>query len=116
MTNVGFWFLFGGAFISAAVISLVCFLEVSFQLGRRSHKRAPATSLSGFQIAGAAREILLRPRKAADGFREQIRGACVEAAVKIARASAASVFHYKHVKQAAPNTLQHHTSSVSGAY
>jgi hypothetical protein len=74
MTNVGFWFLFGAAFVSAAVIGWVCFLELTCQLERRrSRKRAAPTSLSGLQTAGAGREILLQPRKPADGFREQLR-------------------------------------------
>lgn len=71
MTNAGFWFLFGAAFVSAAVISWIGFLELTYQRERRrSRNDAPATSLPGFQTAGAAREILSR-RRNPDGFREQ---------------------------------------------
>jgi hypothetical protein len=89
MTNIGFWFFFGSAFVSAAVIGWVCFLELTYQLERRrSRQRADATSLAGLQTAGAAREILLQPRQPADDLREQSRSACAEADVKIAHASA----------------------------
>ena len=89
MTNVGFWFLFGSAFVSAAVIGWVCFLELTYQLERRrSRKRAAPTSLSGLQTAGAGREILLQPRQPADSVREQLRSTCAEAEVEIAHASA----------------------------
>jgi len=87
MTNVGFWFLFGAAFVSAAVISWIGFLELTYQLERRhSRKHAPATSLPEVRTAGTARDVL-QPRKPAAGFREQICRACAEAAVKIAHAS-----------------------------
>ena len=89
MTNVGFWFLFGSAFVSAAVIGWVCFLELTYRLERRcSRQRAAAISLAGLQTAGAARENLLPPRQPADGFQEQSRSAFLEAEVKIARVSA----------------------------
>jgi hypothetical protein len=89
MTNVGFWFLFGSAFVSAAVIGWVCFLELTYQLERRRSRQHAATiSLAGLQTAGAAREILLQPRQPADGFQEQSRSAGVEAEVKIAHAFA----------------------------
>jgi hypothetical protein len=89
MTNVGFWFLFGSGFVSAAVIGWVCFLELTYQLERRrSHQRAATISLAGLQTAGAAREILLQPRQPADSVREQLRSTCAEAEVKIAHVSA----------------------------
>jgi len=83
MTNVGFWFLLGAAFVSAAVISWVCFLELIYQRERRrSPKHASATSLSEFHGAGATRGPLLQLRKPAHGFRRQPPG------VKIADVSA----------------------------
>ena len=89
MTNVGFWFLFGSGFVSAAVIGWVCFLELTYQLERRrSRQHAAATSLAGLQTAGEACENLLQPRQPADGFQEQSRSACLEAEVKIAHVSA----------------------------
>ena len=89
MTNVGFWFLVGSAFISAAVIGWVCFLELTYQLERRrSRQHAASTSLAGLQTAGAAREILLQPRQPADSVREQLRSTCAEAEAKIAHVSA----------------------------
>jgi hypothetical protein len=89
MTNVGFWFLVGSAFISAAVIGWVCFLELTYQLERRrSRQRAATISLAGLQTAEAAREISLQPRQSAHGFREQSRSPCAEPEAKIAHVSA----------------------------
>jgi hypothetical protein len=88
MTNVGFWFLFGSGFVSAAVIGWVCFLELTYQLERRrSPRHAASTSLAGLQTIGA-REILLQPRQSAHGFREQSRSPYAEAEAKIAHVSA----------------------------
>jgi len=88
MTNVGFWFLFGSAFVSAAVIGWVCFLELTYQLERRSRDAAAQSSLSGLQTTATAREILSQPLQPTDSSREQSRSACAEADVKIAHAPA----------------------------
>lgn len=88
MTNVGLWFLSFAAFVSAAVIGWVAFLELTYQRGRwRSRKLAPA-GFSGFQAAGTAREPVLHPRKRADVFRERVRSARAEAEVKISHTPA----------------------------
>jgi hypothetical protein len=94
MTEVDSWFLLGAAFLSAVVIGLVCFLEVSYRLVRRHH-RAALIGLARLKTAGAAREIVPQPPTTAYRYREQLRIACVDPKreAKIAPASAQVALH-----------------------
>ena len=70
MTEPGFWFLLGSASISAAVIGWVCFLEVSYRLGRR-WRRAFSIGRAGLEKATDA--VVLPPPTAGVRSREQLR-------------------------------------------
>lgn len=70
MTQVDFLFFLGAAFLGAAVVGWVCFLEVSYRL-ERQHRRAAPIRL-GLSTARAAREIVAQPPTTADRSREQL--------------------------------------------
>lgn len=77
MTEVDFWFLFGAASVSAAVIGFVCWLEVSYRL-ERQRRCAASIALAGLKTTGVAPEIAPQPPTTAEHSGERLRIACAE--------------------------------------